>query len=160
VTLNVNRYKLLCEFPTGNVSPVCRKYHRMLLAAFGAEVLWNMLWDKFRDDWLTTAQAARLFLLAALLVLALTAVLLGSINTTRMSLWARLPVGVLGVLGPIALFFLWFGMWRYWVRIDNSRRWAKRMWFLVLLVGFWWGSCLYCFFVYLPQTYKSASIKT
>jgi hypothetical protein len=119
-----------------------------------------MLWNKFRDDWLTTAQAARLFLLAALLVLALTAVLFGSIDTTRMSLWARLPVGVLGVLGPIALFFLWFGMWRYWARIDNSSRWAKRMSFIVLLVGFWWGSCLYCFFVYLPRTYKSASIET
>jgi hypothetical protein len=35
--------------------------------------------------------------------------------------------------------------------------WAKRMWFIVLLVGFWWGSCLYRYFVYLPQVFRSTS---
>ncbi|SRR6266446_7310850 len=110
-----------------------------------------MLWDKSMDDWLTTRQAAKLFLVSTLLVLALTPVFLGRIDTTRMSFWARLPWGVLGVLGPIALFFLWIGMWRYWVHLDNSRAWVKRMWFIVLLAGFWWGSVLYYLSAYLPQ---------
>jgi len=118
-----------------------------------------MVWNWFKDDWLTTRQAARVFLVSTFLVLALTPVLLGKIDTKAMSLWARLPWGILGILGPIALFFLWFGMWRYWVRIDNASKWAKRMWFLVLLFGFWWGSCVYCYFVYLPQVFRRTRIE-
>jgi len=113
-----------------------------------------MIWNWFRDNWLVTRQAATLFLVSTILVIALTPVLLGRVDTKEMLFWARLPWGVLGVLGPVALFFLWFGMWRYWVRIDNASKWVKRMWFLVLLIGFGWGSCLYCFLVYLPQVIR------
>ena len=115
-----------------------------------------MIWTWFKDEWLITRQAAKLFVVSTLLVLAMTPIFLGNVDTQRTSFWGRLPWGILGVLGPIALFFLWFGMWRYWVRIDRSGLWAKRMWFVVLLVGFWWGSCLYCFFVYLPQVFRRA----
>jgi len=118
-----------------------------------------MVWNWFEDDWLATRRAAWLFLVSTFLVLALTPVLLGKFDTKAMSFWARLAWGILGVLGPIALFFLWFGMWRYWARIDNASRWAKRMWFLVLLVGFWWGSCVYCYFVYLPQVFRRARVE-
>jgi hypothetical protein len=92
-----------------------------------------MIWTWFKDDWLITRQAAKLFAVSTFLVLALTPVFLGKVDTARMSLWSRLPWGILGILGPIALFFLWFGMWRYWVRIDRSVAWAKRLWFVVLL---------------------------
>jgi hypothetical protein len=115
-----------------------------------------MIWTWFKDDWLITRRAANLFLLSTFLVLALTPVFFGKVHTASMSFFARLPWGILGILGPIALFFLWFGMWRYWVRIDRSAAWAKRMWFVVLLVGLWWGSCLYCFLVYLPRVYRRA----
>jgi len=118
-----------------------------------------MLWSRFKDEWLITRHAAKLFVVSTFLVLALTPVFLGKIDTKTMPFWTRLPWGILGVLGPIALFFLWFGMWRYWVRIDNSKVWIKRIWFLVLLVGFWWGSCLYCFFVYLPQVFRRAKVE-
>jgi hypothetical protein len=57
----------------------------------------------------------------------------------------------LGALAAIGSVFIWLGMWRYWVRIDNSRPWIKRIWFVVLLIGFSWGSCLYYFFGYLPE---------
>ena len=118
-----------------------------------------MIWTWFKDEWLITRQAAKLFFLSTLLVLALIPVSLGKIHTNTMSFWVRLPWGILGILGPIALFFLWFGMWRYWVRIDRSGRWAKRAWFVVLLVGFWWGSCLYCLFVYLPRVLRRARVE-
>lgn len=117
-----------------------------------------MVWTGFKDNWLVTRQAAILFLVSTFFVIALTPVLLGLIDTDGMRFWARLPWGVLGVLGPIALFFLWFGMWRYWVRLDNANRWVKRIWFLLLLVGFWWGSCLYCFLVYLPQVFRRTRV--
>ena len=119
-----------------------------------------MVWNWFSDDWLITQRAAKLFLVSTLLVLAVTPILLGRINTQTMSFWARLPWGILGVLGSVALFFLWFGMWRYWARVDNSSRWVKRIWFLLLLVGFWWGSCLYCLFLYLPQVFRRAKVAT
>lgn len=113
-----------------------------------------MIWTWFKDDWLTTRQAARLFAISTLLVLALTPVFFGKINTQSMAFWSRLPWGILGILGPIALFFLWFGMWRYWFRVDRSVQWEKRMSFLILLVGLWWGSCVYFILVYLPQVYR------
>jgi hypothetical protein len=106
-----------------------------------------------RDDRLLSRRFAKLFFLSAILVIALTPVFAG-VDTTKMSFWRRLPWGLLGVFGPIGLLFLWFGMWRYWVRIDNSEAGAKRLWFFVLLIGFWWGSALYCFFVYLPQVFR------
>ena len=102
------------------------------------------------DDWLTSSKIAKLFFVSSLLVIALTPVFSG-VDTSKMTFWHRLPWGLLGIVGPIALFFLWFGMWRYWLRLDNSRVWAKRVWFFILLIGFWWGSVLYYFFVYLPQ---------
>lgn len=77
-----------------------------------------------------------------------------------MSFWTRLPWGILGVLGPIGLLFLWFGMWRYWVRVDDSNLWAKRAWFVVLLVGFWYGSVLYYLFAYLPQVIRRGKMET
>jgi hypothetical protein len=80
----------------------------------------------YKDEWLVTRGAAKLVLLATVAVIALTAVLFfGKTDTNAMSLAARLPVAVLGVVGPIALFFLWFGMWRYWVRLDRCSKDAR-----------------------------------
>ena len=124
----------------------------MTLQKIGPSGLWNM----FKDDWLITRPAARLFLASTFLVLALTPVFLGRVVTTNMPLWMRIPWGILGVVGPFALFFLWIGMWRYWVRVDNSRVYSKRLWFLILLLGFWYGSCIYCYFVYLPQVMRAS----
>jgi hypothetical protein len=119
-----------------------------------------MIWTWYKDSWLVTRGAANLFLIATVAVIALTVLLLfGKTDTNAMSLAARLPVALLGVVGPLALFFLWFGMWRYWVRLDRSSAWTKRFWFLVLLVGFWWGSCLYCCFVYTPQVLRRTRIE-
>ena len=117
-----------------------------------------MIWTWFKDDWLVTRQAAKLFLASTFLVLGLIPVFLGVVDTTRMSFWARLPWAILGVLAPVALFFLWFGVWRYWVRMDHSGAWPKRMWFVALLVGFWWASCAYCYFVYLPQVFRRSRV--
>jgi hypothetical protein len=116
-----------------------------------------MIWTWFKDEWLITRQAAKLFFTSAILVLASVPVVLGwKIDIEKMSFWPRVPFAIYFVLLPIAIFFLWFGMWRYWVRIDHASRRDRRMWFVILLVGFWWGSCLYCLFVYLPQTFNRA----
>ena len=118
-----------------------------------------MIWNWFKDRWIVSRQAGKLFLISALIALAMTPIFFGAVDTERMSFWPRLPWALLSIVGPVAVLFLWFGMWRYWFQIDRSARWIKRLWFVILLVGFWWGSCLYCFFVYLPQVFRRASIE-
>jgi uncharacterized BrkB/YihY/UPF0761 family membrane protein len=110
-----------------------------------------------RDDWLVSRLSMKLFFLSALLVIAMTPVFMGVIDTNKMTFLQRLPWGILGVVGPLGLFFLWLGMWRYWVRLDDSKRWMKRVSFAVLLIGFWWGSVLYFFLVYLPRMIRRRS---
>jgi hypothetical protein len=46
---------------------------------------------------------------------------------------------------------LYLSMWYYWAQIDSSDVWVKRVWFFVLLVGFWYASVLYYLLVYRPQ---------
>lgn len=107
-----------------------------------------------RDDLLVSRAAATLFFVSTILLLALTPVFLSRVDPRGMSFWMKLPWEILAVIAPIGLFFLFFGMWRYWLRIDNSSKWAKRVWFLVLLLGMWYGSALYYFFAYLPQVMR------
>ena len=111
----------------------------------------------FHDDWLVSRLAMRLFFLATIIVLAVTPIVYGSVDPNQISLWSKLGWGILGVMGPVAIFFLLFGMWRYWLRVDDSGRWAKRFCFLVLLVGIWWwyALCLYCWIIYLPRTLRT-----
>jgi hypothetical protein len=113
--------------------------------------------NRFGDDWLITRSAAVLFGVSTVLVFGLIPILLGYINTSKMAFWERLPWAILGVLGPLAFFFLWFGMLRYWERIDRSKPWKKRFWFVALLLGFSYGGCLYYFFVYLPEVARRRS---
>ena len=112
-----------------------------------------------RDDWLVSRLSMRLFLLSALLVMGVTPIFLG-VDTTKMTFWQRLPWGILGIIGPFGLIFLWLGMWRYWVRIDESSAWLKRIWFVVLLIGFWWGALFYYFLAYLPQEIQRRKSET
>jgi hypothetical protein len=107
--------------------------------------------DWFRDEWLVSQRACRFFLIAVPFVLALTPIFFGWVTVTRVTLWMQFVGGVLGVLGPIAVFFLWLGMWRYWMKLDRSKGPVKRVWFVIMLIGFWYGSILYYFFVYRPQ---------
>jgi len=67
-----------------------------------------------------------------------------------MPLPQRLAWAIVGMVA-ISMAFLWLGMWRYWVRLDNSGVFTKRIWFVILLFGLCYESCLYYFFVYCPQ---------
>jgi len=118
-------------------------------------------WSWFKDDWLVSRRATVMFFVAVILVLAVTPLFLGSVeDPAQMPLGGRVFWTILGMLGPIGLFFLWFGMWRYWVRLDRSRVYVKRLWFVILIIGFWYGSCLYYFFVYYPQVSRRARLES
>ncbi len=111
----------------------------------------SFIWGRLTDEWFATSRAFLLFFVCSILTLALVPVFLGRISGREASRWLELFWGTIGVLGAPATLFLWIGMWRYWARLDRSSRWAKRLWFTVLLIGFWYGSVLYCYLVYLPQ---------
>jgi hypothetical protein len=113
------------------------------------------LFERFRDDWLITSQAQRLFVVASFVALAVTPVFFGwGRDTAKTSIWIRIPLATLGLVGPLAFFFLWVGMWRYWARIDDSSKTIKTLWFIILLFGLFYGSILYNFAVYRPQVRK------
>ncbi len=116
-------------------------------------------WKGMADDWLMSSGVAKLFFASTFLVFALFPVLQGWIDLTKMAFWMRISWTILGVLGTCALLFLWFGMWVYWVRLDDSKKSSKRLWFLVLLFGFWYGSCVYCYFIYLPQVIRRRRVQ-
>jgi hypothetical protein len=114
--------------------------------------MFSFIWNKLSDEWLGTSRASLLFIACSVFTLALIPVFLGLISGKGGSLLFQACWGSIGVLGAPATIFLWIGMWKYWARVDRSRRLVKRFWFIVLLVGFWYGSVLYCYFVYLPRT--------
>lgn len=111
-------------------------------------------WRMFGDEWLTTRRAAKLFFIASLFLAAVTVQMVGWIDPVHMPAWERILWVTLGMAGTAGGFLLWYGMRRYWLRLDDSRASAKRIWFPVVLFGLWWGSCLYYYCVYLPQVLR------
>jgi hypothetical protein len=104
----------------------------------------------FGDDWFVSRQAAVLFFLGAVCVAFATPVFLGLGGATVYS-WMGPARDFAGGLMAVGTLFLWLGMWRYWVRIDRSRPWMKRIGFFLLLIGFWYGSVIYYALFYIPQ---------
>lgn len=103
------------------------------------------------NAWLVSRAASTLFAMASVLVVAITPVSLGYVSVPENpNFWQNVIWGVGGVAGVLSRFFIWGGMWAYWTRCDSSRRTVKRIWFMVLLFGFWYGAVLYYLFKYLP----------
>jgi hypothetical protein len=106
------------------------------------------------DDWLVSPIVTRIFLSAAVCLIALIPLFLGWFDPRNLPAWLQLPWTVVGMLIATDAIFLMLGMWRYWVRLDDSVGAWKRIWFFVLLLGFCYGSCAYYFLVYLPQVVR------
>jgi hypothetical protein len=112
------------------------------------------LFDWFNDNWQVSRQALTLFCASTLFVIALGPIFFGLIEPAKQSRLDGFFWGFEGVVGSISVFFLWFGMWRYWVRLDTSTPALKTASFFLLLVGAWFGAIPYCFFVYRPQVLR------
>ncbi|HEV2135209.1 MAG TPA: hypothetical protein VGR47_13325 [Terracidiphilus sp.] len=63
---------------------------------------------------------------------------------------ANVAYGILGASGALGVFFLWGGMWRYWMLGRPANRILRRLCFLLLVAGVWYGAVLYYSVVYLP----------
>lgn len=105
----------------------------------------SFIWKHVSDDWLASRRANQLFAFFSIVIAAMTAFLLRGVGP-------NFPLNVGGVLAGIGVALVWSGMWHYWVQLDSSSRAARRIWFLVLLFGVWYGAILYYVCVYLPAT--------
>src|SRR4029077_2367924 len=109
------------------------------------------IWRRIGDDWPVSKSASASFALSALIIIAMTAAFVlaepQDLSVLRDILW-----GTGGVLAAVSVFFLWGGMWQYWIRCDSSSHAARRAWFFVLFVGLWYGAILYYALVYVPRT--------
>ena len=114
------------------------------------------LFSRFTDDWLVSRPALKLFSVSTVFVLATARIFFGNIIPGKPSVFQQLFWGTEGVFGTLSIFFLWFGMWRYWVRLDSSAGILKGASFFLLLFGLWYGAIPYCFFVYRPQVLSRA----
>jgi hypothetical protein len=112
------------------------------------------IWNRLGNEWLVTKTACALFGASAVLVVVLTAGL-SLLQGDMPGLLPNIFWGTIGVLGTAGAFFLWTGMWRYWMRIDSSRRAMRRIWFVLLVVGIWFGAILYYLLVYLPAVRRN-----
>ena len=112
----------------------------------------------FRDDRLVSQTYLRLFSVSAVLCVAVTLFWFHPVDPLDTVLWLRILITVIGMGATVGLFFIWLGIWFYWVRLDGSEAWQKALWFFVLLAGFCLGSTLYFLFVYLPQMMRRAKL--
>ena len=108
--------------------------------------MFNFFWDRVPESWVLTEKASWLFGVSAIVITAATIIL--STDAFR-RFESPILGGILGVSTALGTFFLWSGMWRFWKLWDPSSRMARRIWFVVLLVGVWHGAILYYVFVYL-----------
>ena len=121
--------------------------------------------NAFDDSWIVTPRATKLFFASTIIALALipmylmyfipeTLVPAYLAPNAQVPSWMIVPYGALTLTIVLALFFIWGGMLRYWSHLDRSGKWMKRLWLAVLVLGVWWGACLYYYVVYLPQVQR------
>jgi hypothetical protein len=119
----------------------------------------NWLWDRVGYRWMVSTSAACLYGAAVVFVCLGTAFWFdliapnGSISFLQRILW-----GLLGVLAPLSMIFLWTGMRRYQeyreVR-DPELVGRSRVIRLLLSVGIWYGAMIYYLVVYLPARHHA-----
>jgi len=105
----------------------------------------------FSDRWLVTRKGMNWFLACVIAAALTTPIAFGILRPSAIvEPWGFL-IGLLAVPGAVCTLFLWFGMWAFWTRLDNSSRRARNISFFVLFFGVWFGAILYFFYSYRPQ---------
>ena len=112
----------------------------------------------FTKEWLVRGGGPCVLLLSAIVILVETAFVYGFriahadlARLVAVSVPIRVLYFAVEIVSTFAYLLLYFAMWFYWALVDGSRTSKKKIWFIVLLLGLWYGSCLYYFLVYRPQ---------
>lgn len=114
----------------------------------------SFLWRRISDEWLLSRSASVLFFLCSITILGMSSIFLTDFESRTFGLLGNVLLAVAGMSGAVSVFFLWGGMWRYWIGCDSSTSPVRRIWFLVLVVGLWYGAILYFGAVYLMQRHQ------
>ena len=110
---------------------------------------WWILGSYMTRDWIRSRPASVLFAAAAAICLVVSPFLWWNLPIRIED--SPLPIRLVFAISPLAMIFLWQGMWQYWLAIDDGPPDRKKLWFLVLLFLFWIGSLIYFVLVYLPR---------
>jgi hypothetical protein len=124
-------------------------------------------WRYLKDDWFYTKLAAFLFATSAtivVIVVALDEFLHGAFgNPSSYSTSEEVTYTTVLMLWAISNLIIIVGMFRFWVACDKSRPITRRIWFVIMVVGFvrlGVGAAVYCFVVYLPRITKRLARRT
>jgi hypothetical protein len=117
-------------------------------------VVFSRLCNRIGDRWLVSKSASNMFAAAAILIVLVTALLAFNMAQDT-GLLSEIFWAIAGVLSGLGAFFIWSGMWRFWSRLDQSSRFARRIWFFMLLIGLWYGAVLYFVLVYMRSSRTS-----
>ena len=118
----------------------------------------SFIWNRIRQGWLLTRTAALAFAGFAVVVIAMSYfIFFVQMDREKAGLFSQIVLGSAGVLGSFGFFFLWGGMWKFWMDHDSHSRPIRRIWFAILLLGVCYGAILYYLFVYLGQTQLRAA---
>ena len=119
------------------------------------------IWKRLDNEWFYTRLAATLFATSAIIVVALLAVdqffpsAFG--NASNYSPQEEVTFTAAMMLFAMSNLVIVVGMLRFWVVSDTFRPAARRVWFVIMIVGLLrlgLGAAIYCFAVYLPQVSK------
>jgi hypothetical protein len=116
-------------------------------------------WNLIDDQWLTGRTASKLFTVAAIFTVVVPTLIYLDIAQGP-GVLSQVFWGIAGVLTAFSMVFLWSGMWRFWSKLDQSSRYARRIWFFVLLFGLWYGAVLYFIFVYLRPSSRRLLVES
>jgi drug/metabolite transporter (DMT)-like permease len=114
----------------------------------------SFIWRHISDKWLMSKIASVLFAISSIVIAGMTAVLGSDVQIQNTGAFSAFFWAVAGSLCGVSIFFLWGGMWRYWMLGKPSNRIARRIWFALLVVGVWYGALLYYALVYMPAIRK------
>lgn len=111
----------------------------------------SFFWKRVNVAWLISPCASTLFACSGLIILVATAFAIWGHSSYFVALKGPLQVclGLGGAVAACSVFFLWGGMLRYWIECDPSSKAVRRLWFLVLIIGVWYGAILYFLLGYL-----------
>jgi hypothetical protein len=111
----------------------------------------SFIWSWLSDDWLLSKKAHASFALSAALIVGMTVAICFDLPDQNRSLLEDILWGALGVAAAVSAFYLWGGMWRHWIRQEQSRGISSRTWRIVLTVGVFYGAVLYYVLEYIPS---------
>lgn len=117
-----------------------------------------MLYLPITRSWLVSSTAQRIYIVSALLVVALLATLIG-VNAAMVASGARVLAPSASAVVRVLLFpeiageaVLWVAMWYFWFTFDRPHYLKRAAWFVLLFLVAPFGTVAYYFFVYRRRT--------